>query len=43
MKRSRFTYEQITGFLRQVEAGVAVNKLGRKCNDEMDTPSQPPR
>ncbi len=29
-KKSRFTDEQIIGFLNQVEAGAAVKKLGRK-------------
>jgi putative transposase len=30
MKKSRFTDEQIIGFLKQVESGVAVKDLGRK-------------
>jgi putative transposase len=30
MKKSRFTDEQIIGFLKQVESGVAVKELGRK-------------
>jgi putative transposase len=30
MKKSRFTDEQIIGFLKQVEAGAAVKELGRK-------------
>ena len=30
MKNSRFTDEQIIGFLKQVEAGAAVKELGRK-------------
>jgi hypothetical protein len=30
MKKSRFTGEQIIGFLKQVEAGAAVNSLRRK-------------
>ena len=30
MKKSRFTDEQIIGFLKQVECGVAVKDLGRK-------------
>jgi putative transposase len=30
MKKSRFTDEQISGFLKQVEAGAAVKALGRK-------------
>lgn len=30
MKKSRFTDEQIIGFLKQVESGVAVKGLGRK-------------
>lgn len=33
MKKSRFTDEQIIGFLKQVENGVAVKELGR--NDLM--------
>ena len=35
MKKSRFTDEQIIGFLKQVESGVAVKDLGRKhgCSD----------
>ena len=31
MKKSRFTDEQIIGFLKQVENGVAVKELGRKA------------
>ena len=31
MKRARFTDEQIIGFLKQVENGVAVKELGRKA------------
>ena len=30
MRKSRFTDEQIIGFLKQVESGVAVKDLGRK-------------
>ena len=30
MKKSRFTEEQIIGFLKTVESGVAVKDLGRK-------------
>jgi putative transposase len=30
MKKSRFTDEQIIGFLKQAESGVAVKDLGRK-------------
>ncbi len=30
LKKSRFTDEQIIGFLKQVEAGAAVKELGRK-------------
>jgi hypothetical protein len=30
MKRSRFTDEQIIGFLEQLEASAAVEELGRK-------------
>ncbi len=30
MRKSEYTEEQIIGFLRQVEAGVAVKELGRK-------------
>jgi putative transposase len=30
MKKSRFTDEQIIGFLKQVETGAAVKELGRK-------------
>jgi putative transposase len=30
MKKSRFTEEQIVGFLKQVESGVAVKDLCRK-------------
>jgi putative transposase len=31
MKKSRFTDEQIIGFLKQVEAGIPVKELGRKA------------
>jgi putative transposase len=30
MKKSRFTDEQIIGFLKQADSGVAVKDLGRK-------------
>ena len=30
MKKSRFTDEQIIGFLKTVESGVAVKDLGRQ-------------
>lgn len=30
MKKSRFTIEQIIGFIRQVEAGMAVAELARQ-------------
>lgn len=30
MRKSRFTTEQIIGFLKQVEAGMAVAELGRR-------------
>ena len=30
MRKSRFTTEQIIGFLKQVEAGMAVAELGRQ-------------
>ena len=30
MKRSRFTEEQIIGFIKQAEAGMPVKKLCRK-------------
>ena len=30
MRKSGYTEEQIIGFLRQVEAGMAVKELGRK-------------
>ena len=30
MKKSRFTEEQIVGFLKQVEAGMPVAEVGRK-------------
>ena len=31
MKKSRFTDEQIIGFLKRVEAGIPVKELGRKA------------
>jgi len=31
MMKSRFTDEQIIGFLKQVEAGIPVKELGRKA------------
>ncbi len=30
MRKSRFTTEQIIGFIKQVEAGMAVTELGRQ-------------
>lgn len=30
MRKSRFTTEQITGFLKQAEAGMSVSELGRQ-------------
>jgi putative transposase len=38
--KKRYTEEQIIGFLKEADGGVPVKEL---CNDEMDTPSQPPR
>lgn len=31
MKKSRFTDEQIIGFLKQVEAGTSAKELGREA------------
>lgn len=30
MRQSRFTTEQIIGFIKQIEAGMAVSELGRQ-------------
>jgi putative transposase len=30
MRKSRFTTEQIIGFIKQTEAGTAVSELGRQ-------------
>ena len=40
MRKSRFTTEQIIGFIKQAEAGMAVSELGRQHG--FSPASQPP-